>query len=285
VHKGLLSTGAALLAAVLVGSALAQTTTTPTTPATPENVAQLKVTLTDPTMCGNQLDPKNPPVTAFAYINLATNVNYQIAKGDRLDYDVLIPKTSTMAAGAVDFQLDQTPNKGGGPTLRDFPDALDQWGLFAHPASNYDQLNTRLVPSVDASGKVVNVPVFQRDSWYHRDIDISKMSVQKDLTSPVTILNVVLGIDEHDSTHVNDVCPTDPKNPNVIAMFRNINIMNTDATGKAVVKKAIYNSEAKLPTGDTKSTDTSGGIPGFKNATGEIDAIQYTAVTNPAAGQ
>ena len=176
-------------------------------PAAAQDVLQLNVKLNDPTMCGNQLDPANPNVATYAYIKIFDNVNYPIVDGDHLVYDVLIPKASTMAAGAVDFNLDGTPNKGGGNTLRDFPIALDQWGLFAHPASNYDTLSTRSIPSVDASGKVVNLPIFQRDAWYHRDIDISKLRVQSDLTTQVSITQVMPAVDEHDVTHETTSAP------------------------------------------------------------------------------
>ena len=71
------------------------------------------------------------------------------------------------------------------------------------------------------------------------------------------------------------------------ALFRNINIVSTDAMGKVTVKKAIYNGEAKLPNGlaatDANSDNT--GAPGFSNTTGNVAVVPYTPATNPTAGQ
>jgi len=217
-------------------------------------------------------------VAANTYATIASDVNYTIQAGDYLEYEVLIPKESTLASGAVDLTFSAAPkaaHSGDQATLRDSFIAVDQYGLFAHPASNYDLLTTRTTQACDASGKPVNTPVFQRGQWFKRDIDLSALRVDAG-GNPVTITNVAVAIDEHNSSALQDVCP-DPANNTAIAMFRNINIKNRDAQGMEVVKKAIYNGEAKLPNGQD-TLDVTGDA-----AKGTASVTDFTATTTPPA--
>jgi len=242
-----------------------------------EPVLQLRTTLDDPKVCGNQFDTANPNVSANTYATIASDVNYPIESGDYLSYEVLIPAESTLAAGAVDLNLSARPRAGNnGATLRDSFVAVDQWGLFAHPASNYATLSTRTTPVCGSDGKAQNVPVFQRGQWFERRIDLSPLRVDAD-GNPISITSVMLAIDEHNTTMLQDVCP-DPNNPTVIALFRNVNIKNRDAAGKEIVKRAIYNGEAKLPTGEA-TLDVTG-----DKASGQVSVIDYQPATNPGTG-
>ena len=108
------------------------------------------------------------------------------------------------------------------------------------------------------------------DQWYKRDIDLSKLSVPKAASTPAMLTDLFLAIDEHDTDPRKRLCPVDPKNPTFTALFRNIDIKNHDATGKEVVKMAIFNGEAKLPDGNTSDA-----IKGTA-ATGTVGVIAYT---------
>jgi len=276
-HQSLSWAGTLLLAAAVVGAAQAQTTPPPatTTPApaasAPQMVIQLSGKLDDPTMCADQLKGEAVSGTHLGYnMKEFNNLNYPIALGDYLEYEVLIPQSSTLHGGAVDGDTDVTPRVAGGPTIRDSYVAQDQNGLFAHPASSFDVLANRMI-SQTVNGQVQNVPLWQPGQWYKRDIDLSKLSLAADNTSQVMLTDLFVVIDEHDSTHLNDLCPVDPTNPNFTALFRNINIKNHDATGKQVVKMAIYNGEAKLPDGNTMDD-----IGEESGASGSVSVIAYT---------
>src|SRR5690242_6562227 len=127
-----------LLAAAVVGTANAQTTppatTTPST-STPQMVVQLAGILTDPTTCTSQLtstDPVNATHLGYSMKEF-TNLNYPIAAGDYLEYEVLVPAAGTLHGGAVDGDTDMQPRAAAGPTIRDSYVTEDQNGLFAHP--------------------------------------------------------------------------------------------------------------------------------------------------------
>lgn len=222
-----------------------------------ENVVQLKGTLDDPKMqCLSQLTntaPESGYFNAGYNANEWDNLNYPIVVGDYLEYEVLVPKESTLHGGAVDGNLSATPRKAGGATIRDAYITEDQNGLFAHPATNYDTLANRVTQVCGQNGQPQNVPLFQIGQWYKRQIDLSKLAID-DNGDPVMLNNLFVAVDAHDTTHLSDLCPVDPNNANFIALFRNINIKNHDAQGKEVVKKAIYNGEGMLPDGKT-STD------------------------------
>jgi hypothetical protein len=199
-------------------------------PAAAQNVLQLTATLTDPAVCGTQ--DAGDHVAAHAYIVVQPEVNYQVAEGDKLIYEVLIPTNSTLNAGAVDFE--GITDAAGGGTLRD-SGAKDQFGLFAHPATDLSK----------APNKEDGTPNFVRGKWLRREIA---------LTDQVggTIGSFIIAFDEHDTTHMADVCPTDPANANVVAFFRNIAIVGADNA----VKKQLYNGEAQFPDGQTKLVET-----------------------------
>jgi len=278
VKQGYLYAGALVLGVALGGPSLAQSTT-PAAPAagSPQNVIQLSGMLADATTCANQL--KGEAVTG---VNLGypgtpefANLNYPIAIGDYLEYEVLVPKTSTLHGGAVDGDLSATPRASGGATIRDSYTTEDQNGLFAHPATSYDVLANRFAPQV-ANNQVTNVPLWQPGQWYKRDIDLSKLSLDAN-GAQIMLNNLFLVIDEHDTTHLNDLCPVDMANPNFAFMVRNINIKNHDASGKEVVKLAVFNGEAKLADGSTSIDLTGGG------ANGTISIAQYTPVANDIA--
>jgi hypothetical protein len=271
VYKGIILGATLALTGALVGSAGAQTTT-PTTPASGAGsmVLQLTGTLADPTMCGSQIDPTTKVVSAnlgYAGPKEFTKLNYPVVLGDYLEYEVLIPASSTLHGAAVDGDL--TGAKSG--TIRDAAFAEDQNGLYAHAGTDFDILALRTVPQVDSTGKVTNVPMWGTDQWYKRDIDLSKLSVPAKAGTPSMLTDLFLAVDEHDSTHLNDVCPVDPKNPNFTALFRNINIKNHDAMGKEVIKMAIFNGEAMLPDGKTSDALTGDG-----KTTGTVGVIAYT---------
>src|SRR4029077_15649491 len=92
---------------------------------------RLTATLTDPSKCGSQ--DAGDPVFPYAYVIIARDVNYKVATGDKLVYDLLIPNESTLNAGGVDF--DDTTDAASGNRLRD-SGAKDQYGLYAHPATD-----------------------------------------------------------------------------------------------------------------------------------------------------
>lgn len=194
------------------------------------NVLQLTATLTDPAVCGTQ--EAGDKVDAHAYIVVASEVGYQVAEGDKLVYEVLIPNESTLNAGAVDFE--GITDAAGGGSLRD-SGAVDQYGLFAHPATDLS-----LAPKKDDG-----TPNFVRGKWFRREIA---------LTDQVggTMGNFIIAFDEHDTTHMKDVCPTDKANPKVIAYFRNIAFVGADGT----VKKQLYKGEAQFADGQTKLIET-----------------------------
>lgn len=281
-QKSLLYAGTLMLAAVLGGPVLAQTTT-PTTPTTgtPQNVLQLSGTLDDATTCANQLNgDKIATGTSIGYgTQEFKDLNYPIAAGDYLEYEVMVPKTSTLYGGAVDGDLSATPRAAaaGSKTIRDSFVTQDQNGLFAHPGTSYETLANRFVPEV-ANGQATTVPMWQPGQWYKRDIDLSKLAIDAS-GNPIMLSDLFLVVDEHDTTHLNDNCPVDKTNANVSFMVRNINIKNHDMTGKEVVKKAIFNGEAKLPDGTT-SVDLSSSA---SQAKGTITIAQYTPVANDIA--
>jgi hypothetical protein len=214
---------------------------------------------------------------AYVYLRIASDVNYVIEKGDRLTYEVWIPKESTLAAGAVDLNLTAAPKaRNNGATLRDSFAAVDQYGLFAHPASNFNVLSARTVQICGPTGKPEGMPLFARGQWLPREIDLSALRVDAN-GNPVAIKDVMLAIDTHDSTHLQDTCPTDPSNPKAIALFRRINIVNTDAQGKQVVKRAFYNGEEKLPNGAVSVNQGS-----FSNAVAAVTLVDGHALDGVA---
>jgi hypothetical protein len=229
-----------LAAALLLGStgqALAQ-----------RNAIRLTTTLVDANVCGSQRDGDS--VAGHSFVNIG-DVNYTVALGDRLVYDVLIPNESTLNAGAVDL-IDIADARGGG-TLRD-SNARDQFGLYAHPASDLSK-----TPKLTDG-----TPIFQRGKWHHREVVLGlDREFNRDREygeDPLDQLGGTIGrwfvaIDMHDSTHRNDVCPIDKANNKAIAYFRNVNIVGADGA----VKKALYNNEATFPGGKTVLNDTNGG--------------------------
>jgi len=275
VHRSVMFASAVLLTGAVLAPVRAQTTSTP------ENVLQLKTTLTNPKVCGSQFDaanaydPSNPQAPASAALTVARDLNYTIQAGDRLAYDVLIPKESTVATGGVDLTFSAAPRaKGSGATLGESFFAADQFGQPA-VAANYDLLSAQTMQVCDANGKSTQVSVFQRGQWIHREIDLSALRVDA-AGQPVTIKDVMLSFNLHDVNRLIDICPTDTANANAIALFRNVNIVNTDAKGQRVVKKAIFNGEQNLPTGQPSLNQGT-----FTNTTGDASVISYTSTSNP----
>jgi hypothetical protein len=177
----------------------------------------------------------------------------------------------------VDLNLSAAPKaKNSGATLRDSYSAVDQYGLFAHPASNFDLLSTRTVQTCGPTGKPETTPLFARGVWLPREIDLSALRVDAS-GNAVAIKDIMLAVDTHDSTHLQDVCPVDATNSRAIALFRKINIVNTDAQGKLVVKRAIYNSEEKLPNGEVAIDKGS-----FNNASAAVTLVDGHALDAPA---
>jgi hypothetical protein len=264
-----------MLAAMMSGPVLAQTTT-PTT-GTPQNVLHLSGTLADATMCADQLTGEKVTGVNLGYPGTAefSNLAYPIVVGDYLEYEVMVPKASTLHGGAVDGDLSAKPRAAGGATIRDSYVTQDQNGLFAHPATDYDVLASRFIPEV-ANRQTRSVPLWASDQWYKRDIDLSKLAIDAS-GNPIMLNDLFLVVDQHDSTHLNDLCPVDKTNANFSFMVRNINIKNHDATGKEVIKKAIFNGEAKLPDGKTSEDMTGTG------AKGTVSIVEYTPVTNDIA--
>jgi hypothetical protein len=261
-----------LATAVLIASALGG-------PASAQNVLQLRGTLDDPSTCVNQLAGETVDTGTFIGYNspILDQPDYTIVVGDYLEYEVLIPAESTLTAGAVDMNLTATPRAAGGATLRDSYVTQDQNGLFAHPATDYRALSTRFNQVCGPDGQPQNVPLWQRGQWYTRRIDLSKLAIDAD-GNPIGIANIFLAVDEHDTTHLNDACPTDPNNPNAIALFRNINIKNRNAEGQEVVKLAIYNGEANLPVGGTSIE-----VATSQASDATVSVIEFQPVTNPPA--
>jgi hypothetical protein len=199
-------------------------------PAFAQNVLQLTATLADPAVCGTQ--EAGDKVDAHAYVVVQSDVAYQVAAGDKLVYEVLIPNESTLNAGAVDFE--GIENAAGGGSLRD-SEAKDQYGLYAHPATDLS-----LAPK-----KEDGTPNFVRGKWFRREIALTNQEGG-------TMNNFIIAFDEHDTTHKKDVCPIDKANPKVIAYFRNIAFVGADGT----VKKALYTGADKFPDGQTKLIET-----------------------------
>jgi hypothetical protein len=199
-----------------------------TSPAMAQKALKLTATLTDPTKCGTQ--SAGDKVDAHAYVTIATDVNYKVAAGDKLVYDVLIPNDSTLNAGAVDFE--GITDAAGGGSLRD-SDAKDQYGLSAHPATDLSKAKN-----------TDNSAAFARGKWLHREIPLTAQEGG-------TIGTFLIAFDEHDTTHMTDVCPVDTANGKVIAYFRNINIVGSDGT----VKLALYAGADKFADSQTKKVE------------------------------
>jgi hypothetical protein len=235
-NRGILSATAMLLAMAIVG------------PARAENVLVLKGTLDDPATCSNPLMGEAFAGSAWFGYNspIIENVNYPIAVGDWLEYEVLIPQESTLAGGGVDMRFSEPPRRSPGPELRSSY-VTDQYGLYAHPGTNYSRLSTRTTLVVGADGKAVEVPLFRRGQWLKRQIDLSTLALGVS-GEPVMINDAFVAIDKYDGLNFYPNCP-DPNNKNAIALFRNINIKNRDASGKEVVKLAIYNGTATMANG------------------------------------
>lgn len=187
-----------------------------------------------------------------AYIVVASDVGYKVAEGDKRVYEVLIPNESTLNAGAVDFE--GITDAAGGGSLRD-SDAKDQFGLFAHPATDLS-----LAPK-----KEDGTPNFVRGKWFRREIDLINQVGG-------TMNNFIIAFDEHDTTHQRDVCPVDKANPKVIAYFRNIAFVGADNA----VKKALYNGEAQFADGQTKRVEA---VPVTETVT--EPAVQIVTDPNP----
>jgi hypothetical protein len=196
-----------------------------------QKALRLSGTLNDPTRCGSQADGDN--VNTFAYVIIAENVGYKVAPGDKLVYDLLIPNESTLNSGAVDFE-GITDAAGGGDRLRD-SEAKDQFGLYAHPATDLMKMPK----------KADGTPSFARGKWVTREISL------KDQEGG-TMNTFLLAFDEHDTFHMADQCPIDTKNAKVVAYFRNIRFV--DKEGK--VKKSLFGGEEKLADGQKKHTET-----------------------------
>src|SRR5258708_3682921 len=119
-----------------------------------QKALRLSVTLSDPAKCGGL--SAGDATLAFAYIVVAKDVKYQVAVGDKLVYDFLVPAESTLNAGGVDFE--GITNAAGGDRLRD-SGAKDQYGLYAHPATDLAKMPKR------ADG----TPAFVRGKWITRE--------------------------------------------------------------------------------------------------------------------
>jgi hypothetical protein len=277
VHKCVIMASVAVLAAAIMAPANAA----------PANVIKYVGVLTDPTMC--------PTAHGYADVGIISP-GYVVQDGDKLVYDVLVDTNSTLNGGSLDM-LHMSGAPGGG-TLRDSW-ATDQYGRFAHPGTDYTN------EPVGNDGK----PLFVRGQWFHREISLTasgfpildhnknvlKDDPKKHLQDGATLNDWSLTFDFHDSTHKQDVCPTDTKNANVIFYVRHVNIV--DRTG--AIKQALYNGEGVLPgnktmltavTGksiDADKTNTGYGLPaGTKSVTITIAADPAaTSATNPTAGE
>jgi hypothetical protein len=241
VNRGMLSAAVMLLATAIMG------------PVQADNVLQLKGTLVDPATCSNPLKGETFDGSAWFGYNspIIENVNYTIEVGDWLEYEVLIPKESTLAGGGIDMRFSEKPRRALGPELRS-AFVTDQYGLYPHPGTNYARLSTRTTETCGPDGKPVTTPLFQRGQWLKRQIDLSSLAVGES-GDPVAINDVFVAIDKYDGLNFYPNCP-DPANQTAVALFRNINIKNRDDQGKEVVKLAIYNGEAAMRTGKTSLT-------------------------------
>lgn len=195
-----------------------------------QKALRLSATLNDPSKCGSQADGDN--VNTFAYVIMAQDVGYKVAPGDKLVYELLIPKESTLNSGAVDFE--GITDAAGGERLRD-SGAKDQFGLFAHPATDLMK-----IPK-----KADGTPNFARGKWVAREISLTEQEGE-------TMNTFLLAFDEHDTFHMADNCPIDKQNGKVIVYFRNIRFVDKD--GKA--KKTLYGGDEKLVDGEKKHTET-----------------------------
>jgi hypothetical protein len=242
-------------------------------PVQADNVLQLRGTLDDPATCGNPL--KGEAFSGSAWFGYNTpiieNANYAIEVGDWLEYEVLIPKESTLAGGGVDMRFSEPPRRSPGPELRS-SFITDQYGLGPHPGTNYARLSTRTTEVCGADGKPVTTPLFQRDQWLKRQIDLSTLAIGQS-GDPVMINDAFVAIDKYDGLNFYPNCP-DPANPTAVALFRNINIKNRDEQGKEVVKLAIYNGEATMRNGKASMEALTSAVT---NAT--VGVVQY--VTTP----
>src|SRR5438552_3265300 len=135
-HKVIRAAIALLLAAGIIAPADA---------APPVNVIQLAGKLDDPAApCNDQRFGGTE--SGYFHFGYSTkefiNLNYKIAVGDSLEYEVLVPQTSTLHGGAVDGDFDNPPRSepAGRATIRDSFVTEDQNGLFAHPATSFDIL-------------------------------------------------------------------------------------------------------------------------------------------------
>jgi hypothetical protein len=164
---------------------------------------------------------------------IAPNVGYQPGEGDRLVYDVLIPRASTLNSGAVDFG--NITGASSGSYLRN-SDARDQFGLYSHPATDLSA----------APHKPDGTPNFVRGRWMTRAIALTEQQGS-------TMDGMLVAFDEHDRIHGADQCPVDKRNPRVIAYFRNIRFV--DKAGKTT--RTLYTGEETLPNGTRKSTQAS----------------------------
>jgi hypothetical protein len=212
----------ALLSLALLGIATSQ--------AMGQKALRLSATLTDPAKCGSQSD--GDPTLAYAYVVMARDVNYHVAAGDKLAYEILIPAESTLSAGGVDFE--GIVNATVGDRLRD-SGAKDQYGLYAHPATDL----AKLPKKADGS------PAFARGKWITREVALTEQE-------GATMNTFLLATDEHDTFHQADTCPTDKQNPKVVVYFRNIRFV--DKEGK--VRKPLYNGEETLSDGKKQHTET-----------------------------
>jgi hypothetical protein len=221
------------------------------------NVIKYQAVLADPATCGTQEAGDN--VSAHGYAKIADiSGGFKVAKGDRLVYDILIPKESTLNSGAIDL----FPNEDGPGTLRD-SGAKDQYGAFAHPGTDYSKIK-------DKDGKLV----FERGKWFHREIILTDDNEADSHFQDTNITAWVITFDEHDTTHKQDNCPIDKANGNVIFFIRNANFVGAD--GK--VKKALYNGEDKFPDGQQKISGTNGGY----DPPDTVSSVALEIVADPA---
>src|SRR5207247_9889248 len=130
---------------------------------------------------------------AHADVAVARDVNYQVASGDKLVYEILIPAESTLNAGGVDFE--GIVNAAGGDHLRD-SGAKDQYGLYAHPATDLAKMPK----------KADGTSAFTRGKWITREVALTEQEGG-------TMNTFLLATDEHDTFHQADTCPIDKHNP------------------------------------------------------------------------
>lgn len=260
-NRRLLSVAVALFATALMG------------PVHAENVLALRGTLDDPATCANPLKGEAFAGSAWFGYNtpIIENLNYTIEVGDWLEYDVLIPQESTLAGGGVDMRFSEKSRRSLGPELRS-SFVTDQYGLYPHPGTNYARLSTRTILVAGAGGDAVEVPLFRRGQWLRRQIDLSSLAIGES-GDPLIINDAFVAIDKYDGLNFYPNCP-DPNNKNAIALFRNINIKNRDASGKEIVKLAIYNGGAQMANGKTTMEALSSGAT---NATVSVMDVATSA--------